>query len=99
MIIMFSIKPFFLTEEQKLRYCKEISDLQLTMAKQETIIEQQMSEIDALNEALSDNVSLLDSMRLEETKNREEFREIQKTISKGNDLVTFQSSAVTVYPF
>ena len=58
------------------------------MAKQETTIDFQKSEINALTKALSETASLLDSVKLGQAKTDEKFAEMQKNISECNNSVT-----------
>ena len=59
-------------------HCEELSDLQLTMAKQEAIIECQKTEIENLREKLEETTTELADQNQQYVKVAEEFKEIQK---------------------
>ena len=69
------------------QHSKEISDLQMTMAKQEAVIESKSDEVDILTTHLSERVAQLDSTSHELTKTKEELVSIHRWIAEGTDLV------------
>ena len=74
-------------EELKLKHSKEVSDLQVTMAKQEAMIEGKTDEIDILTMHLSERVTQMDKMKTELTNTKEELHSIQRRIAEGSELV------------
>ena len=77
----------FVVEELKSMHCKAISDLQVTMAKQEAIVEVKGDEIDVLTAHLSKKVAQLDDISAEFKKTKEELLSLQRRIAEGSDLV------------
>lgn len=65
-------------------HSKEISDLQLTMAKQEAIIECQKTELEGLTEKVDEKTSQLDKRNQDCARMTEEISTIQKKLKDSN---------------
>lgn len=73
-------------------HCREITDLQLTMAKQETIIECQKTEMEKLTEDLHKKNSELANINQQCTKMTEELSAMQEKIEESNSTVSYYSA-------
>lgn len=72
----------------KQMHSEEIADLQLTMAKQEAIIECQKNELESLGEKLDEKMSQLDQCSRECTKMAAEISALKKTLTESTPLAS-----------
>lgn len=86
--------PFFLAQLQQL-HCKEISDLQLTLARQEAVIECQKTEIDNLTEKVQKKTSELAEQNKQYIKIAEELKDIQRKLEESDQIVSYLHSRKT----
>lgn len=69
-------------------HSEEISDLQLTMAKQEAIIECQKNELETLSKKVDKKTSQLDKNGLECARMTENISVLQKTLAESTTVVS-----------
>ena len=87
----YSAFKYFPTAQLKQMHSEEIADLQLTMAKQEAIIECQKNELESLGEKFAEKESQLDQSGQECMKMAEEISAIKKTLAESTSRASLES--------